>query len=77
MSEVFYMTKPFFHEAVDKQKFDDMAETGKTWGDVMREYEQPSWCTYNGALEGQMGCWSLISFKIKDKDSCKGCELCK
>ena len=46
------MNKPFFHESVNKEKFDAMAKTGKTWGDLMSEFAQPDWCNYPNALEG-------------------------
>lgn len=45
-------------------------------------YKQPDWCKYPNALEGQMGCWSLMDLS-KDglrtkisKDFCKGCDEC-
>jgi hypothetical protein len=48
-----------------------------TWGEVMKRYSQPDWCNYPDALEGVMGCWSLIDVHLRhqiSRDYCKGCD---
>lgn len=43
----------------------------------MERYQQPTWCGYPGALEGQMGCWSLMDLKGLRTDICKEfCNTC-
>jgi len=48
-----------------------------TWGDIMKRYKQPQWCGYSNALEGTMGCWSLIGlFDTRHKISKEYCKRC-
>lgn len=74
--------KKFWHE-VPQEEIDKLIEDHKTIGYVMENYKQPDWCTYPNALEGQMGCWSLMNL---DKDGtrtmishkfCKNCDCYK
>ena len=48
----------------------------------MDTFKQPDWCEYYEALNGNMGCWSLMDLakdgmrtKISE-EFCKGCDLC-
>ena len=66
-----------FHRLSDAE-FKALLAAGKTWGWLMKHYAQPSWCQYPDALEGMMGCWSLVGLRsIKRKKDCEGCELCR
>lgn len=51
-----------------------------TIGEVLKRYKQPDWCTYPNALQGLLGCGSLLSVNLRHKiseDYCKGCECFK
>lgn len=69
------VSRRFFHELSIEEK-QKLANEGKTWQDVMDDYNQPDWCTYPEALRGEMGCWSLIMIdaKLVCEDYCKTCE---
>jgi hypothetical protein len=68
---------PFFHELPDEQ-IKELLESGMTWGQLMEKYNQPSWCGYPNALNGQMGCWSLVDMYGERKnispEYCKNCD---
>ena len=60
--------------SVDRQTA--IVSSGITVGDFMERYEQPEWCLYPGALEGVMGCYSLvIDCSVRRWRDCNGCEL--
>ena len=41
-----------------------------TIAESIRRYKQPVWCSYPNALEGIMGCWSLVdAFGLRHKIS--------
>ena len=67
----------YFHEATDEE-IDKLIADKATIGDLKKEYIQPDWCTYPDALDGPMGCWSLMDIKGLRKsighDYCKTCE---
>ncbi|MHA2218084.1 MAG: hypothetical protein ACXACY_19285 [Candidatus Hodarchaeales archaeon] len=74
--------KPLFHE-LPQEQVDKLIADKKTIGYIMENFRQPDWCQYHNALEGKMGCWSLMDLK-KDgirtkisKEYCKICEQCK
>ena len=46
-----------------------------TWGLLGSIWPQPSWCRYPGATEGQVGCWSLVSFYVTGEEYCSTCDL--
>jgi len=47
-----------------------------TVGDCLKKYKQPDWCNYPNALEGGMGCWSLVFHREKiNKKFCRNCDL--
>lgn len=68
------MGKPFFHELSD-DAYKALEDGGATWGDIMERFDQPEWCDYPNALEGVMGCWSLIYRKVKDESRCLNCDM--
>ena len=75
------VTNRYFHE-LEQTEIDALIDDKKTIGYIMETYKQPDWCKYPNALEGQMGCWSLMDLS-KDglwtkisKDFCKGCDEC-
>lgn len=65
--------KEYFHR-LTKQQFEAVRESDATIGEVKRVYQQPSWCTYPGALDGCMGCWSLVGGFIHGIKSCGTCD---
>ncbi|NIQ88645.1 MAG: hypothetical protein GWN93_06020 [Deltaproteobacteria bacterium] len=66
------MTK-YFHELTDEEYQSHMVE-GMTWGEAMKKFQQPSWCTYADALAGAYGCWSLVQHRIRKEEDCLRCE---
>ena len=71
--------KKYFHE-LEQSEIDTLIAEKKTIGYIHENYKQPDWCNYPNALEGNMGCWSLMNLlkegmrtKIS-KDFCKNCE---
>lgn len=49
--------------------------SGLTYGEFIAKYRQPPWCSYPDALEGAMGCWSLIRPGwVREPDFCKDCD---
>ncbi len=69
--------KRYWHELKDST-IKNMQRKHFNWGNVMEKYLQPKWCSYPDALEGIMGCWSLVDFfDLRHKisiDYCKGCD---
>jgi hypothetical protein len=63
-----------FHE-LTREEFTALCETEMTWTECAERYPQPSWCSYPGAVMGEIGCWSLMDFRISGPDSCSSCEL--
>lgn len=74
--------KKYWHELSDDE-INVLIEQNKTWSFILENYLQPSWCGYNQALNGRMGCWSLTASIYGDdctrrqisKDFCKTCDL--
>lgn len=67
-------TKPYWHDLTEDQ-VDKLIAEKKTWAWVVDNYQQPSWCEYENALSGKMGCWSLTG-ELRTKishDFCKDC----
>lgn len=62
----------FFHE-LTRDEFNKLCETGISWGECAKEYPQPEWCSYPNAIQGVMGCWYLMEFKVRGRPSCRGC----
>ena len=77
-----FVGRSYFHLA-PQRRIDKMIADKKTWGDIQKEFSQPEWCNYPDALQGEMGCWSLVDMgkdglrtKISHK-LCKGCDCYK
>lgn len=70
------MIKPYWHKIPKDDQESVLKYSGLTVGEFMKKYRQPKWCGYHSALEGQMGCWSLmVPGRIIGIESCSGCEL--
>ena len=68
----------YFHELTeDEFKVILKENRGRTYAWLARRYPQPTWCNYPDAAMGIMGCWSLISFMVKNKEYCVGCDCCR
>ena len=65
--------KQFFHQLTQEQLETEVH--GKlTWGQVMEQFDQPTWCNYPEALSGDLGCWTLCDFPWKiNKELCSTC----
>lgn len=66
---------PLFHE-VSGDEFHKLVDGGWTWRDIEENYRQPDWCQYPDALQGVMGCLSLVNLRIKSVRQCAACEFC-
>ena len=65
----------YFHE-LTKKEF--LKLVGKiTWEELAKLHPQPPWCQYPNAIEGFMGCWSLMKFMVKNEEYCKKCDCHK
>ena len=69
----------YWHE-LPQEEVDKILASKITIGELLEKYKQPDWCNYPDALDGNMGCWSLmdnhkggIRSRIS-KDYCKDCE---
>lgn len=67
----------YFHTLADST-VKKLISKGMTYGELKDKYKQPDWCAYPDALEGAMGCWSLMDMwglrhKIS-KEYCGGCD---
>ena len=69
------MIKPF-HE-LTKEEFKTLLEErpDMTWEECAREYPQPEWCDYANAVQGMMGCWSLMGHRVTGPEYCSNCEF--
>jgi hypothetical protein len=76
--EAIYNKRPYFHELTPEQ-IETLLKGKCTWGNLAKNYRQPEWCNYPDALEGIMGCWSLIDmtkdgYRTKiSREYCKDC----
>lgn len=65
-----------FHKASNLQ-IERLFERKATIADLKKEFEQPKWCAYDGALDGKFGCWSLMDiYGLRKKISPKFCSNC-
>jgi len=70
------MGKPF-HELTEAE-FKALVLLGTmTWAECAETHPQPSWCGYPGAVQGEMGCWSLMAFRVTGPEFCVGCDCYK
>ena len=63
----------YYHE-LTKEEFAKLEEQKLTWGQVAKDYPQPKWCSYPEAVNGVMGCWSLMDYRVTGRDFCRNCE---
>ncbi|KKN73840.1 hypothetical protein LCGC14_0396420 [marine sediment metagenome] len=63
----------YFHTLTEKE-FTKISKRKITWGQCAKDYPQPKWCSYPDAVNGIMGCWSLVGFMVTGKDYCKNCD---
>jgi hypothetical protein len=69
----------YFHE-LKQTDIDTLINEKKTVGYIVENYKQPDWCNYPNALEGRMGCWSLMDLSKEglrtkiSKSFCKSCD---
>ena len=68
--------KKYFHELAEKE-FKAVVDEKITWEECAESYPQPEWCRYSDAVQGIMGCWSLMSHMVTGEDFCKTCEMYK
>jgi len=66
----------YFHE-LTKDEFHALVDTKITWGQCAIDYPQPKWCTYPEAVQGVMGCWSLMDYMVTGEEYCKDCVCYK
>jgi hypothetical protein len=63
----------YFHE-LTQEEFDNKVDKRMTWLKCGELYPQPDWCNYPDAVCGDMGCLSLMSFRIHTVKDCGDCE---
>lgn len=72
--------KKYFHE-LSQEEIEQLVSEKKTVAYVVDTYKQPDWCDYPEALNGDMGCWSLMDLEPDglrtkiSRDFCKNCDL--
>ncbi len=72
----------YFHE-LHQEQIDELVTNHVTIEYIKERYQQPDWCGYPNALDGWLGCWSLMDlskdglrYKIS-KEFCEKCDECK
>ncbi len=63
----------YFHK-LSKDEVKALAVPGFTYGDLMKNYKQPIWCSYPEALGGAFGCLSLLNSYVWGEGYCLFCE---
>ena len=63
----------YFHELTEDE-FNNICRLHITWDGCSRLYPQPKWCGYPDAVQGLMGCWSLMCFMVTGEKYCKNCD---
>jgi len=68
----------YFHE-IDEQERQAIFDRNIPVREVVEQYKQPDWCTYRNALQGGMGCWSLLLGDVakKGEEFCRTCDTHK
>jgi len=66
----------YWHE-LSKEEQEEVKKSGITIAEFLLEYAQPDWCLYPNALEGRLGCWSLVDGYIHSEEDCKTCDCYK
>ena len=66
----------YFHLMTDAQwKAWKAQKPPATWRSLQDAgWLQPAWCSYPNALDGMMGCWSLIYRRVTGEAYCGNCE---
>lgn len=66
----------YLHSASNAQ-INKLLESQVTIGEMQKQYQQPPWCSYPGALDGEMGCRSLMDLDgLRKKISPRFCRSC-
>ena len=70
--------KPYWHKLTQGQ-IDYLLTKNVTNQHIVENYLQPDWCGYDEALNGVMGCWTLMDIKTNGrkkicKEYCKDCD---
>ena len=63
----------YFRE-LTKEEFGEILKEKITWAECAERYPQPTWCHYPDAVQGIMGCRSLMDFLVTGEDFCKKCD---
>ena len=67
----------YWHRLTNKE-IEELIDTKITYGELTEIIKQPTWCQYPKALEGIMGCWSLVGNRKKISHKfCKDCDCYK
>lgn len=74
------MEQIYWHKLTRSQQHEILergAALHKTWGGLGKRFKQPDWCNYPDALEGEMGCWSLLGVWMNSSEIVFSREFCK
>ncbi len=63
-----------YYNELRKEEFQWLIKEGVTFGELLKDFPQPPWCNYPGAINGFMGCWSLVGHKVTGEADCQDCE---
>lgn len=63
----------YWHELTKGQQ-SKVIESGVKIDTFKKIFSQPIWCSYTDALQGFMGCWSLMQGKINNIGDCGNCN---
>jgi len=68
----------YFHE-LRKEEFEWLVKEGTTYAECEKDFPQPEWCSYPRAIQGEIGCWSLIDMKdgfslVTGEAFCRKCD---
>lgn len=66
----------YFHK-LTKDEFEEIQKERMTWAECAQRYPQPVWCGYPDAVQGIMGCWSLMEFYDDGSNWVTGHNYCK
>lgn len=67
----------YFHSASNTQ-INRLLTDHATIADLKTQFQQPAWCGYPGALDGNFGCWSLMDLNgLRKRISPRFCQSCE
>jgi hypothetical protein len=70
--------KKYWHQIELEQQEEILKTPGLTVQEFLDTYDQPDWCNYPDALDGPMGCWSLLFSKsVRSIKDCGNCDCIK